>query len=80
MRVNLVGEKFYTLMVGVADLLKENFGEKGEQLFVDLLRKFGEEDGERLKEKLNLGDDTKAADAWIIMGNFFKVKMFTRKK
>ena len=80
MRVNLIGEKFYTLMVGVADLLKENFGEKGEQLLIDLLKKFGEEDGKRLKEELNLGSDLNAAaDAWIIMGNIFKVKMFTRK-
>ena len=41
---------------------------------------FGEEDGKKLKEELNLGNDLKdAVDAWLIMGNIFKVKMIARK-
>lgn len=80
MRFNVVSESLYTFMVGVADLLKENFGERGEQLLVKLMEKLGEEDGKKLKEELNLGDSLKdAADAWIIAGNIFKVKMIARE-
>lgn len=79
-RFNVVSESLYTLMVSVTDLLKENLGEKGEQLLSDLMRKLGEEDGKKLKEELNLGEGLKdAADAWIIAGKIFKVKMTTRE-
>ena len=79
-RFSIVSESFYKLMVGVADLLKKNFGEKGERLLANLMAKFGTEDGEKMKEELNLGNSLRdAADAWLIMGNIFKVKMVAKK-
>jgi len=79
-RFNIVSESFYKLMVGVADLLTERLGDEGEHLLVNLMEKFGAEDGKKLKEELNLGDSLEdAADAWLIMGNVFKVKMIAKK-
>ncbi len=59
-----------------AQVLEDRFGEEGLQAASEIFRQLGEEDAQKMKQRLGLGDRLMdALDAWLVLGHLMGLKI-----